>query len=71
MTLALIFVDEHGVATGGAAGSTPASATVSAVHKRVGVTQPDVYGKSGAGLSMRGWLKGGAWWRTIPSSALR
>lgn len=59
MTVALIFVDEHGVATGGDEGAPAASAFALAIHKKVGVRQPDVPSHGGgAGLAFWGWLRG-------------
>lgn len=58
MTLVLIFQDGNGTATGSAPAGGGAATAVMAVHKRTGVTQPDVFGKSGAGLSMWGRLRG-------------
>jgi hypothetical protein len=66
VTLALLLLDEQSVPRGGTATVT-SSAFAPAVHKKVGVRQPDVPSHGGGiGLAMRAWL-GGLRWRTILS----
>jgi hypothetical protein len=66
VTLALLLLDEHSVPRGGTAAVT-ASAFAPAVHKKVGVRQPDVPSHGGGpGLAMWGWLRG-LRWQTTPS----
>jgi hypothetical protein len=65
VTLALVFLDEQSVPRGGTAAVT-GSTFAPAVHKKVGVRQPDVPAHGGgAGLAMWGWLRGLRWQTTL------
>jgi hypothetical protein len=61
VTLALLLLDEHSVPRGGD-GTVTTAAFAPAVHKKVGVRQPDVPSHGGGpGLAMWGWLRGLRW----------
>lgn len=56
MTLLLLFQDDNGVAVGGAAGGPAGPTFAPAVHRRIGVRQPDVPSIGGPGLAFWGRL---------------